>query len=448
MSASSRRWEVALERLRKRTPRSIAMRPRAERLLALEAVPTFSMPTPLYVSRADGPWITDVDGNRYLDLAMGFGSLILGHRPPEVVAAMKAQLDRGWHMIIPTEAQHELAELLVEAVPCADKVVFQNSGTEATMYGMRAARAFTGKDRVAVFGGGYHGTHDYALVQDDPRSPRSAPTPRITGRGVPETVRDQTMLVLPYRDPVAFELIRSNRDVLACVVIQPVQNTTPRNDNREYLRELRSLCDECGVLLMFDEVVTGFRLAYGGGQTYYGVTPDLAAFGKIIGGGTPVGALCGRNEIMELFARRGGAGVFAGGTFNGNPLTMAAGVATLKVLKERQDELYPRLAGLGVRLASTVQAHCDKHGMAVTLMHAASIHCLHFKKGPIETFRDTYPANRAAEEAFYALLLDRGVLVPGFHVYFLSAAHDQSMLDQVATAFMESLDDCRADGLL
>lgn len=448
MPASSPRWEAALERLRARTPRSMAMRPRAERLLALEAVPTFSMPTPLYASHADGAWLTDVDGNRYLDLAMGFGAQILGHRPPEVVAAMQAQLDRGWHLIIPGEAQHDLAELLVEAVPCADMVVFQNSGTEATMIGMRVARAFTGKDRVAVFGGGYHGTHDYALVQDDPRSPSAAPAPRTTGRGVPAAVRDETMQILPYRDPAAFDLIRKHRDELAVVVIQPVQNTTPRLDNHAFLRELRTTCEECGVLLMFDEVVTGFRLAYGGGQAYYGVTPDLATFGKIIGGGTAVGALCGRADIMGLLGRPGGAGVFAGGTFNGNPLTMAAGVATLRVLRDRQDELYPRLASLGDRLAVTVQAHCDRKEMAVTLMHAASIQCLHFKRGPIGSFRDTYPANREAEEAFYALLLDRGVLLPAFHVYFLSAAHDRAMIDQAAAAMIESLDDCRADGLL
>jgi glutamate-1-semialdehyde 2,1-aminomutase len=301
---------------------------------------------------------------------------------------------------------------------------------------------------VAVFGGGYHGTHDYALVQVDPQSPPSAPLPKVTGRGVPDVVRDQTMLVLPYRDAAAFEIIRKHRSELACVVIQPVQNTTPHLDNHAYLRELRTVCDECGVLLMFDEVVTGFRLAYGGGQSFYGVTPDLATFGKIIGGGTAVGALCGRSEIMDLFARRGGAGVFAGGTFGGNPLTMSAGAATLRVLKERKDELYPRLARLGAQLADTVQAHCDRHHMAVTLMHAASIHCLHFKQGPIETFRDTYPANRAAEEAFYTLLLDRGVLVPGVHVYFLSAAHDEAAVGRVTTAFLESLEDCRADGLL
>lgn len=424
------------------------MRARAERLLALETVPTFSMPSPIYADAADGAWLTDVDGNRYLDLAMGFGSLILGHRPPEVVAAMKAQLDRGWHMIIPAESQYELAELLVEAVPCADKVVFQNSGTEATMCGMRVARAFTGKERIAVFGGGYHGTHDYALVQDDPKSPRSAPTPRTTGPGVPDAVRDDTMLVLPYRDPAAFELIRRRRDELACVVIQPVQNTTPRLDNHAYLAQLRALCDECGVLLMFDEVVTGFRIAYGGGQAYYGITPDLAAFGKIIGGGTPVGALCGRAEVMDLFSRTGGSRVFAGGTFSGNPLTMIAGVTTLRALRERKDEVYPRLERLGGALAHAVQAHCDRNGMAVTLMNAASIHCLHFTKGPIEAFRDAHPANRAAENAFYTLLLDRGVLVPGVHVYFLSTAHTESMIDRVTAAFLESLDDCRADGLL
>ncbi len=442
------RLEAALARLRERTPRSLALRPRAERSLALEAVPTFSLPTPLYVERADGGRITDVDGNSYLDLAMGFGALILGHRPPEVVDALRAQIDRGWHMIVPGEAQHELAELIVEAVPCAEKVLFQNSGTEATMDAMRLARAYTGKPRVAVFGGAYHGTHDYALVQDDPRSPIGAPGAKSVGRGVPDAVRDQTMLVLPYRDPAAFDLIRRYRDQLALVVVQPVQNTTPIRDNRAFLGELREVCDQCGVLLMFDEVVTGFRLAYGGGQEYYGVTPDLAALGKIIGGGTAVGALCGRADIMELFARPGSAGVFAGGTFSGNPLTMVAGAATLRALKARREEIYPRLERLGGQLAEAVQAHCDRHDMAVTLMHVASIQCLHFTEGPIRSFRNTHPANRAAEAAFYALVLDRGVLVPGVHVYFLSTAHSERAIEFATAAFIESLDDCRADGLL
>lgn len=444
----SPRYEAALERLRARTQRSREFRPRAERVLALEAVPTFAMPVPLYVESGEGAFIRDIDANPYLDLAMGFGSLILGHRPPEVLAAMEAQLQKGWHLILPGEAQCELAELLVEASPCAESVVFQNSGTEATMCAMRVARAFTGKTRVGVFGGGYHGTHDYALVQEDPKSPQDSPRAKTAGAGIPDLVRDGTMLALPYRDDRAFDLIRKHKDELAAIMIQPVQNTTPHLDNRSYLNALRALCDECGVVLIFDEVVTGFRLAYGGGQEFYGVTPDLVAYGKIIGGGTAVGALCGRREIMDLFSRPGSRGVFAGGTFNGNPLTMAAGAATLKALRARKDELYPALMRRGERLAGAVAAHAQEHEMAVTLMHAASIQCFHFKQGPIESYREVYPANRAAEEAFYALVLDRGVLLPSFHVYFLSAAHDDVMIDRVANDLIGALDDCRADGLL
>jgi glutamate-1-semialdehyde 2,1-aminomutase len=313
---------------------------------------------------------------------------------------------------------------------------------------MRLARAYTGKTRIGVFGGGYHGTHDYALVQEDPKSVREAPAAKTTGAGVPDVVRDETMLALPYRNAAALELIRKHKDELAAVIIQPVQNTTPRLDNGAFVKSLRALCSETGVLLIFDEVVTGFRLAYGGGSAFYGVTPDLAAFGKIIGGGTPVGALCGPREIMSLFSRPGARGVFVGGTFNGNPLTMAAGAATLRVLRERQDTLYPALAAKSDALAEAVERHCARHEMAVTLMHAASIQCFHFKQGPIESYRDTHPANREAEAAFYAQVLDRGVLLPSFHVYFLSAAHGEADIDTAAGVFIESLDDCRADGLL
>jgi len=391
--------------------------------------------------------MTDIDGNTYLDLAMGFGGLMLGHRPPTVETAVRAQLDKCWHTVIPGQGRHELAELLVDAVPCADKVVFCNSGTEATMQGMRVARAFTGKTRVAVFGGAYHGMHDYALVQDDPRSPLESPTAKTIGRGVPHTVRDETMVILPYHHDAAFDLIRRHQDELALVTIQAVQNTTPRIDNHEFLSELRAVCDECDVLLMFDEVVTGFRLAYGGGQAYYGVTPDLAAYGKIIGGGTPAGALCGRADIMDLFDTGGSRGVAGGGTFSGNPITMAAGAATLRVLKERQEEIYPALERAGDRLANAVNAYGEERALNTFLMHAASIQSMHFVKGPIGSFREAYPANHVAEEAFYIFLLDRGVLVPPFHVFFLSAAHTDEHIDRVVSAFIDSLEDCRADGL-
>ncbi|HRX39719.1 MAG TPA: aspartate aminotransferase family protein [Parvularculaceae bacterium] len=448
MTYSSPRRDAALARLKAKTSRSAAMRPHAEQLLALEAVPTFSLPTPIYIDRALGATMTDLDGNDYIDLAMGFGSNILGHRPPEVEAALIAQVGKCWHTVIPSTPQYDLAELLVDAVPCAEKVVFTNSGTEATMYGMRLARAYTKKEKVAVFGGGYHGTHDYALIQEDPKSQRDAPTAKTIGLGVPASVRDETMIVLPYRDPAAFDIIRRNRDALAMVIVQPVQNTTPFIDNHDFLQGLRDVCDECGVLLMFDEVVTGFRLAYGGAQVYYGVTPDLASFGKIIGGGAAVGALCGRDALMGLFAQPGSSGVFSGGTFNGNPISMTAGAATLRLLKERKDEIYPGIERRSARLASTIAEHCASNGMGVTLMHAASIQCIHFVDRPIRTFRDLHPSNRAAEEAFYIFLLDRGVLLPGFHVYFLSAAHDDAMIGRLETAFVEALDECRADGLL
>jgi glutamate-1-semialdehyde 2,1-aminomutase len=337
--------------------------------------------------------------------------------------------------------------MMVEAVPCAEKVVFANSGTEATMLGMRVARGFSGKTRVAVFGGAYHGMHDYALVQDDPKSPADSPTAKTTGRGVPDAVRDETMLILPYHDDAAFELIRRHADELALVVIQPVQNNTPRIDNHDFLRTLRTVCEECDVLLMFDEVVTGFRLAYGGGQEYFGVTPDLATYGKIIGGGTPVGALCGPAEILDLFTKAGRGGVAGGGTFSGNAITMAAGAATLRLLKERQGEIYPALERKGNRLADAINTYGEEQGLDICHMHAASIHCLHFVKGPIGTFREAYPPNHIAEEAFYIFLLERGVLIPPVHLFLLSVAHTDEHIDRVISACIESLDDCRADGL-
>ena len=448
LATGTPRVAAALERLQMRTPRALAARERGEQLLASEVVPTFSMPTPVYIESGEGAYLTDIDGNRYLDLAMGFGAQILGHRPERVERAMREQIGRGWHTVLPNTLQHELTELLNEAAPCAELTILANSGTEATMYGMRVARAFTGKKRVGIFGGAYHGTHDYALTQDDPKSPQAAPFANTIGRGVPDVVRDETVTILPYLSDAAFEIIQRYKDELACIIIQPVQNTIPRLDVGEFLADLRLVCDECDVLLMFDEVITGFRMAYAGGQGYFGVTPDLASFGKIIGGGTPVGAVCGRADIMSMFSKAGSRGVFSGGTFSGNPLTMAAGTATLRYLKEREGTLYPSLEARSNRLADAVNGYCYENEMDVTLLSAGSIQCFHFVKGEVGTLRQAFPPNRKAEGAFYLHVLDRGVLVPGVHVYFVSDAHTDDHIDQIIGVFIEALDECRADELL
>jgi len=232
--------------------------------LAQEVVQTVDLPHQIYIDSAEGPYLTDLDGNRYIDLTGGFGPNVLGNKPEPVQAAISPQIKKGWHYGIPNGQQVRLAELIKESSTAVDEVMFCNSGTEATMFAFRAARALTGKKMVALFDGSYHGVHDYALIKADFNSHRSKPSSTTLGAGIPEEVSNDLMMMLPYRDTNAYELVREHKDNLALVVIEPVQSSNPRLDNQEFLQGLRDICTECKVLLMFDEVITGFRIEYGG----------------------------------------------------------------------------------------------------------------------------------------------------------------------------------------
>lgn len=444
------RGAAARAALRARTPKSQELGRRATEFLAREVVPTVDMPFPIYVDSVLGGHLTDVDGNRFVDLAMGFGPHVLGHRPAPVEEAIRNQAGKGWHFGIHNALQSELAALICEASPCAEKVLFCSTGTEATMYAMRAARAFTGRSRVALFEGGYHGSHDYALAKADRSSPREEPATRFLGGGIPAEALGPTMMLLPYRDEAAYDLIRRHRDELALVMIEPVQSSNPRLDVGPFLQGLAEVCRECGVLLCFDEVITGFRLGWRGGQGHFGVTPDLATYGKAIGGGMPIGALAGRADIMGQFGGfgLGNAPVFAGGTFSGNPFAMAAGIAALGHMKAHADEIYPWLMRQGDRFAEAFNGFCQENQIAAQAMNAASIFHLHFQREPIEGGRDITGANSAAEREFYLHLLARDVLVPGIHLAFFASAHTEADVDQVIAASKEALMEVRADGLL
>ena len=449
MATTGSKGAQARAKLAAMTPGSRELHERGAKVLPVEVVPTFEMPSPIYVRSMEGARVTDVDGNEWIDLTMGAGPHVLGHRPKVVEDALHDQLHRGWHVVLHNERQVELAELIADAAPMAERTIFCNSGTEATMYGMRVARAFTGREKVAVFDGSYHGAHDYALVKADPESPRHAPTGKVIGGGVPHTVRDDTMVVLPYRDPAAFDIVRARKDEIALVMVQPVQNTVPRDDSGPWLQELRAVCKECGVLFMLDEVVTGFRLGWGGGMEFFGLDADLATFGKALGGGLPIGALSGKAEIVSLLGRAwtDPKGVFSGGTFSGNPLSMAAGIAQLGHLSANRGTLYPTLNAQAARLAHAVNTFCEERQIGAQLMNAGSIFYMHFKRG-IDSSRDLADENKDAEREFYVNLTARGVIVPGIHLFFTSAAHTPQDIDTIATAFQDALMDTREDGFL
>lgn len=440
------RIAAARDALVKRTPRSRDIAPRAREVLPIEIAGTVEMPHTIYIDSAEGARMTDVDGNSYIDLTMGFGPHVLGHSPAVVREALRRQVERGWHFGIHNALQERLARLVVEASPCAEAVVFCNSGTEATLYAIRAARAFTRRTKIAVFEGSYHGAHDYVLVQAERGSDRHAPAGRPRGKGIPEATTAQ-VLVLPYRDPAAFELIERHRDELALVMIEPVQSSNPRLDNREFLRSLAEVCRKCGVLFMLDEVITGFRIAYGGCQEYFGVVPDLATYGKAVGGGLAVGAVAGRRDIMRQFSMDFASRdvVFAAGTFSGNPLAMAAGTAAVEYMRDHRNEIYPYLKEQGDRLASAVNRYCADHEIPARMMNAASMLHLIWTRRPIESARDVTGEFATAERAFYLHLLCRGVIVPGIHLAFVSTAHRPADIDETIEAFKGAFDDVLAD---
>ncbi|MGA1372283.1 MAG: aspartate aminotransferase family protein [Pseudomonadales bacterium] len=404
------------------------------------------MPHPIFIERGAGPYVWDADGNRYIDTSVGFGLHMLGHRHPDIEAAIKARTELGWMFGIHTTSQMKLATLLHEASPCAERVVFCNSGTEATMYAIRAARGFTGRERIAIFDGAYHGAHDWGMWVADPGSPRDAPTKLPMGRGVPSALAD-LVLMLPYRNRGAFDLIRQNANSLAMVLVEGVQSSNPQPLAGEFLGELAEVCRSCGVLFGIDEVITGFRLAYGGAQARFGVTPDLATYGKVLGGGLPVGAIAGRADIMEVFTGLGARnGIFSGGTFSGNPLTMEAGAAAVGHL-QAHPEIYVELENRGNRLARSINEYCQSRQLPVQMKNVGSMFHLFFQREPIDSMRDVLAANTRAEKAFYLHALNRGVLVPGTQRAFLSAAHGDAEVDELIAVFTASLDDVQAEGL-
>jgi glutamate-1-semialdehyde 2,1-aminomutase len=429
-----------------KTRRSQAIAGERAEILNSGLAANLEMPHPIFIERGEGAYVWDADGNRYVDTSVGFGLHMLGHRHPEIEQAIKARTELGWMFGIHTTSQMKLATLLHDASPCAERVVFCNSGTEATMYAIRAARGFSGREKIALFDGFYHGAHDYGMWGTDPASPREAPRKVPLGRGIPGAL-DELVMLLPYRNPAAFDLIRAHADELALVMVEGVQSSNPQPEAGEFLRELESVCRAAGVLFAIDEVITGFRLAYGGAQERFGVKPDLATYGKVLGGGLPIGAVAGRADLMEVFTGLGARnGIFSGGTFSGNPLTMEAGAAAVGHLKAHP-EIYARLELAGDRLAAAVNGFCQDRQIPAQIKHVGSMFHLFFQREPVESMRDVTAANARAEKAFYLHALNRGVLVPGTQRAFLSAAHGEAEVDRLIEVFEASLADVQAEGL-
>lgn len=387
--------------------------------------------TPLFMASASGPWLTDVDGNRYVDYIGSWGPMVLGHNDARVRDAIAAQLAEGVSFGTPTEIEIAMAEKVVELVPSIDSVRMVSSGTEATMSAIRLARGFTGRDTIVKFEGCYHGHADSLLVKAGsgaltlgvPNSP-----------GVPADLARHT-LNLPYNDADAVRALFAERGAdLACVIVEPVagnMNCIPPAPG--FLETLRECCTEHGTVLIFDEVMTGFRVSRGGVQEAFGVTPDLTTLGKILGGGLPVGAFGGRRDIMDTISPTGP--VYQAGTLSGSPLAMAAGLATLSALAE--DGFHTRLAELTERLVTGARGAAERHGIPLATNHVCGMFGLFFTDAETVTgFEDVQACDGERFKRFFHAMLDRGVyLAPSaFEAGFLSITHDESVIDTTIEA--------------
>ncbi len=411
----------------------------------------------LYIREGLGARVADLDGNCFIDLSMGFGAQLLGHGVQSVQDAVVAQAARGWHFGVVNEKQLELARLIQAASAANERVVFCNSGCDATAYAMRAARAFTGRDLIAVFSGSSHGTHDYGLAGEEVR--RQMPEPEESGAlfarpwnrrpqrhpGIPQSVMDASVS-LTYGHASAFDQLRRRRRELAAVIVEPVRALDPSFEHAKWLNELANVCGETGILLIFDERLTGFRLAYGGAQERFGVMADLVAYGENIGGGLPLGAVAGRADVLGSIAGRESlARTLTERGTSGSMLSIAAGASTLEQLSTRRTTLYPALAEKGRLLAETFNSFAEQNDMPARLRIAGSIFRIQFRRPThAASGRSGYPA---AEAAFYALALSKGVLVHASRLAFLSAAHTASDVNQVAGIFQGALTDVKNDGL-
>jgi glutamate-1-semialdehyde 2,1-aminomutase len=389
--------------------------------------------TPLFIERAQGSRIFDVDGNSYIDYVGSWGPMILGHRHPEVIKLIEFELTQGTSFGAPTVLEVRLAEMVKEAVPSIEMVRMVNSGTEATMSAIRLARAHTGRDAIVKFDGCYHGHADALLVE----AGSGVATLGIPGSpGVPQSFVAHT-LSLPYNDIEAFTALMNARgDEIACVIVEPVAGNMGCVPPVEgFLEALRRETEAHGSVLIFDEVMTGFRVAYGGAQALYGILPDLTCLAKIIGGGLPVGAYGGRREIMEKVAPMGP--MYQAGTLSGNPLAMAAGVATLKQLQE--PGVYEMLEKRANRLAVGLMGAATVRGVPVTFTRVGSMLGMFFTEGPVTNFDEAKKSDLKRFAAYYSAMLQRGVyLAPSqFEAAFVSTAHSEEDIDETVRAAAE-----------
>ncbi len=392
----------------------------------------------IVIREGRGGHVWDVSGNEYVDFLLGSGPMFIGHCHPDVMAAVQEQIKHGTTFFANNEHGIKLAAAIVDAVACAQKVRFVSSGTEADAYAMRVARAFRGRDKILKFEGGYHGMSDYSLMSLAPKRPGNFPQAVPDSPGIPRSVRDE-MIIAPFNDPVmAASLIHEHHDELGGVIVEPFQRLLPPKPG--FLKALRDATAEHGIPLIFDEVVTGFRFAYGGAQEFYGVTPDLCTLGKVIGGGFPLAAIVGREDIMSLFDR-GKVGderfLTQIGTLSGNPVAAAAGLATLEVL--RQPGAYDKVFATGTEMMNGISKMIEKAGLPAQVIGVPPLFDIIYASGDINDYRSWLRADTEMSRRFNRRFREGGIL-KGESKFYISLAHEAADVKHALDVVQSAVD--------
>ncbi|MDV6286971.1 aspartate aminotransferase family protein [Rhodococcus jostii] len=402
---------------------------RAHRVMPGGLLGSYAMPSAVetVISHGDGSRIFDVDGKSYIDYILGSGPMIVGHCHPRVVAALAKQASRGTQFYTLSDTAIEFAERLVDSIPCAEHVKLTSSGAESTFYAMRVSRAATGRDKILKFKGAYHGHHDYAMTGSG-----------MSTAGTPSAI-DQTLLTATYNDiEGTVATIEANASELAAVIVEPIQRSTPPRPG--FLEALREVTTRHGIVLIFDEMVTGFRVHLEGGQGLYGITPDLATYGKAIGGGLALAALAGRADLMDHLSprRQDKSGyVYMSGTLNGNPLAAAAGIATLDVLQE--PGAFTRLEDISQRLRTGLERVLGDAGVTAQVLGQGAMAAVLLAEGDPHDPLTAAASDPALRAKLDAEMIGRGILVNLPAKFYVSTAHNENDIDETLTAFAESI---------
>ncbi|MCJ7761600.1 glutamate-1-semialdehyde 2,1-aminomutase [Candidatus Bathyarchaeota archaeon] len=396
-------------------------------------------PYPFFTEYAKGSKLHDVDGNKYVDYCMAYGAIIFGHSHPPVLEAVKKQLESGTVYGTPTEAEVDLAQLITDHVPCADMVRLANTGAEATMHAIRLARGFTGKPKLLKFEGCYHGAHDSVLV----KAGSGATTFGVPNSlGIPENTAKNTV-VLPYNDIETLKQTAEDLgDDLAAIIVEPaIGNMGVILPSEAFLTELKRTAEKCRALLIFDEVITGFRLALGGAEEYYGVRPDIVTLGKVLGGGFPISAVVGKKKVMESFSPVGG--VYEAGTFSGNPISVSAAIATLSELEKQRSRLYNNLEGSTSKLVKNLRELFTDKNLQVQINQVASMFTIFFTNTSVTDSKKALTSDKTKFNSFHQSLLRKGVFFPPsqFETCFVSSAHTEEDLEHTVEAVASALNE-------